>query len=111
MASPDDELFRMLADPTRRHILDLLAGKGPLTVGQIASEFPHLVTSGISKHLMALRAAGLVTAARRGRERLYAIDEHAMTEALRPWVANYERFWSAAFDRLKTLSEQTDPQR
>ena len=99
----------MLADPTRRRILDLLAEHGPLTVGQLAREFPDLVSSGISKHLMALRAAGLVAAARRGRERLYRIDADALAAALAPWLAKYERYWSGALERLRDLAEGREP--
>lgn len=104
MPSSRDDLFRMLADPTRRRILDLLAEHGALTVGQLAAEFPELVASGISKHLMALRAAGLVTATRAGRQRLDRIDQ-ALSDALAPWLQRYERYWSAALVRLKDLWE------
>lgn len=52
MTSLGDAVFRTLADPTRRHILDLLAEAGPLTVSELSDEFPRLVTSSISKHLM-----------------------------------------------------------
>jgi len=100
-----DELFRTLADPTRRRILDLLAERGTLTVGQLAAEFPELAASGISKHLMVLRQARLVTARRRGRERLYRIDARAMADALAPWLARYEPYWSAALERLRRLVE------
>jgi len=100
-----DDLFRALADPTRRRILDLLAERGPLTVGQLAAEFPDLVTSGISKHLMGLRAAGLVNATRQGRQQLYRLDAEAMAEALAPWLAKYEPWWSAALERLRDLAE------
>ena len=68
----------MLADPTRRRILDLLAERGPLTVNQLAAEFPDLVVSGISKHLMVLRGAGLVSATPQGRQRLYRIDAQGL---------------------------------
>ena len=70
MPTDSDALFRILADPTRRQILDLLAERGPLTVSELAGEFPHLVTSGISKHLMSLRGASLVSSTRRGREQV-----------------------------------------
>ncbi len=100
-----DELFRVLADPTRRRILDLLAEHGTLTVGQLAASFPDLVASGISKHLMGLRAAGLVTATRNGRLRLYRIDPAAMSAALEPWLARYAPYWSGALDRLRALAE------
>lgn len=104
-----DDLFRILADPTRRRILDLLAERGELAVGQLAAEFPDLVASGISKHLMGLRAAGLVTATRQGRQRLYRIDGDAMAAALAPWLAKYEPYWSAALERLRNLAEGAEP--
>jgi DNA-binding transcriptional ArsR family regulator len=96
----------MLADQTRRRILDLLAERGSLTVGQLAAEFPDLVASGISKHLMGLRAAGLVTATQRGRERLYRLDAEAFADALAPWLARYESYWSDALERLRTVAEE-----
>lgn len=105
MPSTSDDLFRMLGDPTRRRILDLLALRGTLTVSELAAEFPDLVASGISKHLMALRAAGLVTATRQGRQRLYRIDETGMAEALAPWLARYEPYWASALERLRALAE------
>lgn len=109
MPSADDDVFRVLADPTRRRILDLLAERGALTVGELAAEFPDLVASGISKHLMGLRAAGLVSATSQGRERLYRIDADALSDALAPWLARYAPYWSAALDRLRDLAEQPDP--
>jgi DNA-binding transcriptional ArsR family regulator len=109
VSSTSDELFRGLADPTRRRILDLLAERGTLTVSELAAEFPDLVASGISKHLMVLRAAGLVTATQQGRQRLYRIDAHALAEALAPWLAKYEPYWSDALERLRNLAEGQDP--
>jgi DNA-binding transcriptional ArsR family regulator len=106
MSADSDALFRILADPTRRHILDLLAENGPLTVGQLACEFPRLVSSGISKHLMGLRAANLVSATRRGRKQVYELEPDALVGALRPWIAKYERYWSAALERLRDLAEE-----
>lgn len=105
MPSTTDGLFRVLADPTRRRILDLLAERGALTVGELAAEFPDLVASGISKHLMSLRAAGLVTATRHGRQQIYRADAAALADALAPWLAKYELYWSAALDRLRDLAE------
>jgi DNA-binding transcriptional ArsR family regulator len=104
-----DDLFRTLADPTRRRILDLLAERGDLTVGQLAAEFPGLVASGISKHLMGLRAAGLVSATRQGRQQLYRLNAEVMGEALAPWLAKYEPFWAAALQRLRDLAEEESP--
>ncbi len=61
--------------------------------------------SGISKHLMSLRAAGLVRARPRGRERHYQIEADALGDALAPWLATYERYWTGALDRLRVLAE------
>ncbi len=74
-----DGVFRALADPTRRRILDLLADRGALTVSELAAQFPGLVASGISKHLMGLRAAGLVAATRQGRRQSIVIVTAAIT--------------------------------
>lgn len=109
MSSTADELFRGLADPTRRRILDLLAERGTLTVSELAAEFPGLVASGISKHLMVLRAAGLVTATQQGRQRFYQIDAKALADALAPWLAKYEPYWSDALERLRDLAENEEP--
>lgn len=106
MPSNSDVLFRILADPTRRLILDLLAERGPLAVGQLAAEFPELVASGISKHLMSLRAAGLVSATRRGRQQIYQLEPGALAAGLIPWIAKYEQYWSAALERLRDLAQE-----
>lgn len=108
-SSATDDLFRALAAPTRRRILDLLAEHGELSVGELAAEFPDLVTSGISKHLMELRGAGLVHATREGRKRLYRIEGRTFAEALAPWLARYERYWTDALERLRHLAEGGPP--
>lgn len=100
-----DELFRILGDPTRRSMLDLLAQHEVLTVSQLAANFPDLVRSGISKHLMALREARLVYATRQGREQYYRINPETVRELLRPWVARYEKYWDERFARLKAAAE------
>lgn len=105
----NDDLFRALADPTRRRMLDLLAERGTLSVSQLAAEFPRLAASGISKHLIWLRAAGLVSARRQGRTRLYRLNGRVMAEALAPWLAKYEPYWSAALERLRNLAETGEP--
>jgi DNA-binding transcriptional ArsR family regulator len=109
MVAPDvvDTLFRMLADPTRRRILDVLVKRGERTVSELAAEFPQLVTSGISKHLMGLRAAGLVYATRQGRRQVYRAKAEAITTVLAPWLAKYEQHWAGALERLRDLAEDS----
>lgn len=103
--SRTDELFRALGDPTRRQILDLLAEHGTLNVSQISGFFPTLGRPNISKHLMALREAGLVMATRRGREQHYQINAEAMRAVLRPWVQRYARYWEDRLERLRAAAE------
>ena len=107
MPTDSDALFRILADPTRRQILDLLAERGSLTVSELAGQFPRLVTSGISKHLMGLRGARLVSSTRRGREQVYQLKPDVLAAALAPWMAKYERYWSTALGRLRDLAEES----
>ena len=109
MPGNSDTLFRILRDSTRRRILDLLAERGPLTVSQLAAEFPELVASGISKHLMSLRAASLVSATRRGREQIYQLEADALAAGLAPWISKYERYWSSALERLRELAQRGQP--
>ncbi|MGB3565232.1 MAG: metalloregulator ArsR/SmtB family transcription factor [Thermoanaerobaculia bacterium] len=75
--------FRALADPTRRDILVLL-GKGPLSVGEIALEFP-VSRPAISKHLRILEQAQLVSEVREGRRHLYRVDPGPLAE-VRSWL-------------------------
>jgi DNA-binding transcriptional ArsR family regulator len=85
------------------------AERGQLTVGELAAEFPDLVASGISKHLMELRAAGLVHAERQGRQQLYRINGPAFADALAPLLALYEPYWTHALERLRDLAEGGRP--
>jgi len=101
-------LFKVLADPTRRRMLDLLAGRGALSVGELAAAFPDLVASGISKHLMGLRAAGLVKADRDGRQQIYSLNARAVTGTLQPWLSKYERYAEAALERLREAAEEDE---
>ena len=105
MPDPHDSIFKVLADPTRRRMLDLLAEHGELTVGELAAAFPELVASGISKHLMGLRAAGLVNATRKGRHRSYRIQGDVFADALAPWLALYEPYWAGALNTLRELAQ------
>ncbi len=102
-----DDAFRALADPTRRRILDLIAEHDRLSVGELAAHFPALVESGISKHLMVLRAAHLVVAEREGRRRIYRLDGEGLARALQPWMRRYESLWDRPLALLQSLAEDT----
>ena len=108
MNEASDAAFRAIADPTRRRILDLLADRGECTVGELAEQFPDLVASGISKHLMALRAAGLVVSEREGRNQRYRIDAEAFQLALGSWLRRYDDYLATSLRTLKDLVESDD---
>jgi DNA-binding transcriptional ArsR family regulator len=103
---PAGEIFRTLADPTRRAIFQRLAREGELTVGTL-TEGAAVSQPAVSQHLAALRRAGLVSERRAGRSTHY----RAQPEGLRPlvdWMAFYGVFWAGRFDRLEQLLGEMD---
>lgn len=95
-----DRVFRALANPTRRMILDRLAA-GELTVGDLSQPIP-LSFAAVSKHLGVLENAGLVTREARGRERVCRINPAALADA-RAWLEFHERFWVGRLEALDAL--------
>lgn len=86
-----------LADPTRRTIVELLAG-GERSAGEIAAQF-ETSRPGVSRHLRVLREQGLVRAREEGRLRLYSLDPRPLEE-LDEWLARYRSFWTNRLDAL-----------
>jgi len=91
--------FAALADPTRREIVELLAG-GERSAGEIAGQFP-MSRPGISRHLRVLREHGLVRFREQGQRRLYSLDAGPLAE-LDEWLERYRRFWTNRLDALDT---------
>jgi DNA-binding transcriptional ArsR family regulator len=94
--------FQVLADPTRRAVLDLLR-KGTQPAGQIARAFP-VSRPAISKHLRLLRRAHLVQERREGRHRLYQLNPEPL-KAVDSWLEQYRAFWQTSLANLKTFVE------
>jgi DNA-binding transcriptional ArsR family regulator len=103
---PDADVFRALADPTRRAVFEQLAGR-EMTVSALKQGF-EVSQPAISQHLAALRGAGLVRERREGRYAYYSIDPGGLN-ALAAWVDRYRAFWPPRIERLKTLVEGLDP--
>ena len=99
-ARHEDEMFRALADPTRRAMLFRLRG-GETCVSELVAD-ADVTQSAISQHLKILRDSGLVSERREGRRRVYRLEAMPLL-ALRDWVGQYEVFWSERFDRLGKL--------
>jgi DNA-binding transcriptional ArsR family regulator len=102
-ARADSDVFRAIADPTRRAILDRLRA-GPTPVNELAAEFEQSRPA-ISKHLRVLRDARLVTEERAGRERLYQLRAAPLQRAL-GWLEGYRSFWQQNLAGLKRYLEE-----
>lgn len=94
--------FDVLAEPTRRRILDLLLER-PRLVGELTTEL-GLSQPGTSKHLRVLRDAGLVVVRPDGQRRWYQLRPEPLAE-IDEWLAPYRRFWN---DRLDALERRLD---
>ena len=91
--------LEVLAEPTRRRIVELLA-EGERSAGEIASHFPTS-RPGISRHLRVLREHGLVHAREEAQRRLYSLDP-APLEELDAWLQRYRPFWANRLHALDT---------
>lgn len=99
------DLFRTLADPTRRAVFERLSA-GEMSVSQLKAGF-EVSQPAISQHLAALRGAGLVEERREGRHAYY----RARPEGLAPltdWVERYRAFWPARIEALKDVLKGMD---
>src|ERR1700748_690196 len=92
------DVFRAIADPTRRAILDRLRA-GPANAGALAADF-RSSRPAVYKHLKVEREAGLVVDTRIGRERVYAVNP-APLQSVAGWLEGYRAFWQASLTRLK----------
>jgi DNA-binding transcriptional ArsR family regulator len=101
-ARADADIYRAIADPTRRAILDRLRG-GPAPVNALADDFAQSRPT-ISKHLRVLRQARLVSERRSGRERLYRLQP-APLQKVQAWIEGYRGFWQTSLSTLKRLLE------
>ncbi len=102
----DGVIWKALADPTRRELLDLLRDH-PRTTGELAAEFPTSRFA-VMKHLAVLEEAGLVVVRRRGRERWNHLNAVPLRQAYERWMAPYAEQWAAGLLRLKDLAEGGD---
>lgn len=102
-ARADEDVFRAIADPTRRAILDRLRA-GPARAGALALDF-RLSRPAVSKHIRVLRQARLVIHRRAGRERLYSLDPLPL-QRVAGWIEGYRGFWQTSFGNLKRYLEE-----
>ena len=99
-------MFRALADPTRRALLDELFRQDGQNLGQLGERF-EMSRFGIMKHLRLLEEAGLVVTQRRGREKLHFLNPVPIRLVHDRWVSKYAEPWVAGLSDIKARLEQT----
>ena len=100
----DDKVFKALGDPTRRHLLDRLYQNNGQTLGQLCEDL-GMTRQSATQHLDLLIAANLVTAVRRGREKLHFINPVPLHEVYERWVRKFEHQRLGLLHDLKTELE------
>ena len=100
-----DDVFRALADPTRRGLLDELFREDGQTLSALAGRLP-MTRFGVMKHLRVLEEAGLVVTRRRGREKLHFLNPVPIRLVHDRWVSKYAEPWAATLSELKTRLER-----
>ena len=100
-----DAVFRALADPTRRRLLDELFERDGQTLSALERRLP-MTRFGVMKHLRVLEEAGLVTTKRRGREKLHFLNPVPIRLVHDRWVSKYAEPWAATLSGLKRKLEE-----
>jgi DNA-binding transcriptional ArsR family regulator len=93
-----DEVFKALADPTRRRLLDRLFENNGQTLGQLCAEL-SMTRQAVTKHLKVLEGASLVAVVKSGREKLHYLNPVPIYDIAQRWVHKFER------ERLRVLAE------
>jgi len=106
MQAVTDNVFRALADPTRRAIFERLTRNGEQTV-HVLTDHSGVSQPAISKHLGVLKRAKLVRFRHEGRETHYSAQPQALAPLV-DWMSIYGAFWRERFDRLEDLLKRMD---
>ena len=100
---PDDDLWSAIADPSRRRVLDLLVRNGAASASRLAGQVPFS-RQAVSKHLVVLEQAGLVSHRKQGKEVLYEVNATGLDQATRA-MADVARHWDRRLQAIKRLAE------
>src|SRR5580700_10990176 len=105
---PVDDVFKALADPSRRKLLDVLHKDNGRTLGDLC-EYLDMSRQAVTKHLVLLEAANLVATVWRGREKLHYLNPVPLHEIYERWISKYERPQLQALSDLKKNLENPKP--
>jgi DNA-binding transcriptional ArsR family regulator len=100
-----DAVFRALADPVRRRLLDRLHARNGQTLGELC-EGLDMTRQAVTKHLVALEAANLVVSQKRGREKLHFINPVPINDIAERWIGKFDAPRLAALAELKRKLEE-----
>jgi DNA-binding transcriptional ArsR family regulator len=103
----DDRVFKALADPTRRFLLDLLFARDGRTLGELEAEL-DMTRFGAMKHLKVLEDAGLVVTRKQGREKLHFLNPVPIRQVHDRWIDKYTERRVTALTDLKHELEGTE---
>jgi DNA-binding transcriptional ArsR family regulator len=100
-----DAVFRALADPSRRLLLDRLRERDGRTLGELCEILPDMTRFGVMKHLAVLADAHLVVSERHGRTKLHYLNPVPIREIHDRWISNYAEPFVSALTDLRRASE------
>ena len=103
----DDVLFKALADPSRRRLLDVLHAHDGRTLNELC-DYLDMTRQGVTQHLALLEAANLVAIVWRGREKLHFLNPIPLQEIHERWIAKFEKPRLRALSKLKRKLEKAD---
>jgi DNA-binding transcriptional ArsR family regulator len=107
MAHSMDTVFKALADPTRRILLDRLYTKDGQTLSELCEQL-DMTRQAVTQHLALLEAANLVVSVWRGREKLHYLNPAPIHEIYKRWISKYERHRLEALSELKRSLEANE---
>ena len=98
------DTFQALAEPTRRHIIEMIAKNGELSASDIFDKF-NSSPPAISQHLKVLRVSNLVMVEKRAQQRVYKINPKPLLE-MEDWLGEMKKLWNNRFDALDNLLKE-----
>jgi uncharacterized protein YndB with AHSA1/START domain/DNA-binding transcriptional ArsR family regulator len=100
-----DDVFKALADPSRRRLLDKLFKRDGQTLGELQEHLPEMTRFGVMKHLDVLEGAGLITTRKVGREKLHYLNPVPIRQVFDRWTSKYAKPFTRALADLKQKLE------
>lgn len=104
MTVTSEDVFNAIAEPRRREVIGVLADGAEYSVGQIVVQM-KMAQPSVSKHLIALRKAGVVTVVQRGQHRMYQLQPKAL-KPVQEWLQTIEQYWNHNTGEIRRRAEK-----